>query len=187
MNQSTVTKRIVNASCLMSLYVLSGVTSAQDTNNPWLEPRVVGPADVRTQGAEKNTWSETEAAESNGPDSSMFPPMDEDTALGIEPYAVPPVVTEAPVANVPPTGDETGTYPPATGSYGQAPGNYGYGNYQYYGSPYSGYNRPYQGYSGSGYRGYGPGNYGNMWPGGSGGMWPGSGGFPFGGSGWMPF
>ena len=181
MRQTLVLNRTFAMTGLVTLYLYSGCAVSQETKNPWLEPRV-GPAETRSQASDINTWSEGDQADEEDPESSIFPPMDEDTVLGTESYPMIPPTADTPITSGSPT------YTPSTEGYVQNPGSYGYesGNYQYYGAPYSGYSNPYPGYQGYGYRGYGPGNFGNMWPGGYGGMWPG-GGFPFGGSGWMPF
>ena len=180
---------------LLGLFAAAPLLHAQESDNPWNEPRL-GPAEARQLAPEINTWAD-DAVENA--DESKFPPMDEDTTLGIEPA---PVYSPAPIVDAPATAPATS---PQTGLVTQAPvpsysPGIGYAPVVpapgYYAPPYSGYGRYGGGYYpyGRGYRGgYGfpwsrPGGWGGSgWPGGGG--WPGSswGDFPFGDTDWMPF
>ena len=142
--------------------------------NPWHEDfRVTIDEQLKDQ-PEDNLWSE-EPPSDKPFDESKYPPLDEDTTLGIT-MPVYPGVDQEPTA---PKAIEEYTYPD-TQVEGQLPA---YSSYPYGRQP-GGY-RPYSGYH--------PGYYGSGWPGGSG--WGGApyggnswGGFPFGmGNTWMPF
>ena len=190
---------------LVCLYSLSGASIAVDGNNPWLEPRV-GPAESRQMSTDQNTWSDSTGSKTDDADSSKFPPMDEDAALGLEPAQMPATaaIPDSPASIEPSVGAGAPSYPPTTGGFGQRPvypaPNAGYsGQYRKYpGTRYPKYrkgsSRGWPGNSGGFWPGssggFWPGNSGGSWPGSSGGFWPGypsGGGFPFGGSNWMPF